>query len=93
MNVIEFSARGLNLLNGQLKIEATFNVVSNTKVGITYNSSSITPDVLMNVFKKNYDLLLRIFNPEGWLNITYVDETLRIGRDDKGNIFVLERTE
>lgn len=25
----------------------------------------------MNVFRQNYDLLLRIFNPEGWLEITY----------------------
>lgn len=36
-------------------------------------------------------LLLSIFNPEGWLDITYVDGTLRCGRDDKGHLFVLER--
>lgn len=78
---------------------------------------------LMNVFRKNYDILLGIFNPEGWLEITYpnfwlivflcfhtcniddnccfliplsyryVDDKMRIGRDDKGNIFVLERFE
>lgn len=90
----------------------------------------------MNVFQKNYDILLGIFNPEGWLEISYpwilsvsvsvilyiyftlvnvkiskrkkkkeavvilwfkivryVDETIRIGRDDKGNIFILERLE
>lgn len=82
----------------------------------------------MNVFRKNYDILLGIFNPEGWLEITYpnfvdcyidcflcfyatnvdddcccffliplsyryVDDNMRIGRDDKGNIFVLERFE
>lgn len=76
----------------------------------------------MNLFRKNYDLLLSIFNPEGWLEITYpifsslifynyinidekcsyfliplshryVDDSMRIGRDDKGNIFVLERSE
>lgn len=28
VNVIEFSARGLRLLNGQLKIEASFKVAS-----------------------------------------------------------------
>lgn len=28
VNVIEFSAKGLNLLNGQLTIEAAFKVVS-----------------------------------------------------------------
>jgi hypothetical protein len=26
---------------------------------------------LMNIFQKNYDMLLDIFNPEGWLEITY----------------------
>ncbi len=39
----------------------------------------------------NYELLLSIFNPEGWLDTTYVDDQHRIGRDDKGNVFVLER--
>ncbi|CAN0877459.1 Fibrillin protein 5 homolog [Linum grandiflorum] len=41
------------------------------RVGITYTGSRITPEQLMNVFQKNYDLLLSIFNPEGWLELTY----------------------
>ncbi|GJN27653.1 hypothetical protein PR202_gb15694 [Eleusine coracana subsp. coracana] len=61
------------------------------RVDIKLESSTITPEQLMNIFQKNYDLLLAIFNPEGWLEITYVDESLRVGRDDKENIFVLER--
>lgn len=92
VNVIEFSARGLSLLNGQLRIEASFKVASKSRVDITYENSSITPEQLMNVFKKNYHILLQIFNPEGWLEITYVDDDLRIGRDDKGNVFILERS-
>lgn len=51
------------------------------------------PDQLQQLFKQNYELLLSIFNPEGWLEITYVDDELRVGRDDKGNIFVLERAQ
>lgn len=51
-----------------------------------------TPEKLQMLFEKNYDLLLSIFNPEGWLDITYLDETHRIGRDDKGNIFYLEKS-
>lgn len=35
--------------------------------------------------------LAQVFNPEGWLDITYVDADMRVGRDDKGNIFVTER--
>jgi hypothetical protein len=54
---------------------------------------SQVPDQLRQLFEKNYELLLSIFNPEGWLDITYVDSQLRIGRDDKGNLFVLERAQ
>ncbi|XP_062225634.1 fibrillin protein 5 homolog isoform X3 [Phragmites australis] len=93
INVIKFSARALKILSGQLTIEASYNVTTKTRVDIKLQSSTITPDQLMNIFQKNYDLLLAIFNPEGWLEITYVDESLRIGRDDKENIFVLERAD
>ncbi|KAL9264763.1 Fibrillin protein 5-like protein [Drosera capensis] len=77
VNVIEFSARGLNMLKGQLTIDARFSVASTS---------------LLKVFKQNYELLISIFNPDGWLEITYLDDTLRIGRDDKDNIFILERS-
>ncbi|XP_057972168.1 fibrillin-5, chloroplastic isoform X2 [Malania oleifera] len=77
VNMIQFYVRGLNLLNGQLTVEASFKIVSKS---------------LMSVFRKNYNLLLSIFNPEGWLEISYVDDEMRIGRDDKGNIFILERS-
>ncbi|KAJ0096704.1 hypothetical protein Patl1_27725 [Pistacia atlantica] len=93
VNVIKFYVRGLNLLNGQLTIEASFKIASKSRVDINYENSMITPDQLMNMFRKNYDILLGIFNPDGWLEITYVDDTMRIGRDDKGNIFILERSE
>lgn len=49
------------------------------------------PAQLQKIFAKNYDMLLAIFNPQGWLEVTYVDATHRIGRDDKGNLFVLAR--
>jgi PAP_fibrillin len=49
------------------------------------------PRQLQQLFEQNFDLLLSIFNPEGWLDITYVDESHRVGRDDKANVFFLER--
>jgi hypothetical protein len=49
------------------------------------------PSQLQQIFKANYELLLSIFNPEGWLDITFVDGDMRVGRDDKGNLFLLER--
>lgn len=61
------------------------------RVDIQFESSRLVPEQLLSLFQKNYDLLLSIFNPEGWLEITYVDDMLRVGRDDKGNIFLVER--
>ncbi|XP_022741181.1 probable plastid-lipid-associated protein 7, chloroplastic [Durio zibethinus] len=93
INVVEFDVRGLSLLNGQLTIEATFKIASKSRVDICYEKSTITPDQLRNVLWRKHDLLLSIFNPEGWLDVSYVDDTMMIGRDDKGNTFVLERSE
>ncbi|GAV62143.1 PAP_fibrillin domain-containing protein [Cephalotus follicularis] len=92
VNVIEFNVKGLNLLKGQLTIEASFKIASKSRVDISYDHSRITPDQLMYMFRNNYDLLLGIFNPEGWLELSYVDGTMRIGRDDKGNVFILEKS-
>nr|GMD56520.1 probable plastid-lipid-associated protein 7, chloroplastic isoform X1 [Ipomoea batatas] len=71
VNVIEFSARGLNFLSGQLRIEASFNIASNSVKPLLFSSLFFFWEQLMNVFRKNYDLLLGIFNPDGWLEITY----------------------
>eukprot|EP00850_Spirogloea_muscicola_P021011 SM000233S07982 [mRNA] locus=s233:204417:206025:+ [translate_table: standard] len=90
-NKVDFYVEGLGLLRGSLTICAKFVVVSPTRVSITFESSSIVPEQLLALFRKNYDLLLSIFNPEGWLDITYVDASTRVGRDDKGNLFLLER--
>ncbi|KAF5727692.1 plastid-lipid-associated protein 7 chloroplastic-like [Tripterygium wilfordii] len=92
VNEIKFSVRGLNLLNGQLTIESSFNIASKS-VKASLLSDYYSHLQLMNLFRRNHELLLKIFNPEGWLEISYVDDTMKIGRDDKGNIFILERTE
>ncbi|KAL3691078.1 hypothetical protein R1sor_004729 [Riccia sorocarpa] len=91
VNKIGFNVAGIGMLNGALTIEATYTVTSPTRVDIKYKTSVIQPKQLFSLFQKNYDMLLSIFNPEGWLEITYVDDTLRIGRDDKGNVFLVER--
>ncbi|XP_078434414.1 plastid-lipid associated protein PAP / fibrillin family protein [Wolffia australiana] len=91
INEISFNARGLKMISGKLTITASFSIATDTRVNIQFDDSEIAPPQLFNLFQKNYDLLLAIFNPEGWLDITFVDETIRVGRDDKGNVFVLER--
>ncbi|KAL9809855.1 putative plastid-lipid-associated protein 7 [Arabidopsis thaliana] len=93
VHVLKFDVRGLNLLDGEFRIVASFKISSKSSVEITYESSTIKPDQLMNIFRKNMDLLLGIFNPEGLFEISYLDEDLQVGRDGKGNVFVLERIE
>ncbi|CAF2119089.1 BnaA03g55880D [Brassica napus] len=93
VHVLKFDVRGLNLHDGEFRIVANFKIISKTSVEITYESSTIMPDQLMNIFKKNMNLLLGIFNPEGLFEISYLDEDLQVGRDGKGNVFVLEKSE
>ena len=50
------------------------------------------PKALEQLFASNYDMLLSIFNPEGWLDITYVVRTHRSGRDDMGHVYYLQRS-
>ncbi|WIA18878.1 hypothetical protein OEZ85_003551 [Tetradesmus obliquus] len=91
LNVVQFSVAGLGMLSGSLTVKASYEVASDDRVSIKFIESTLVPEKLQSLFQANYDLLLSIFNPEGWLDITYVDQDTRIGRDDKGNVFVLAR--
>ncbi|KAJ0260716.1 Fibrillin-5 [Hirschfeldia incana] len=71
VHVLKFDVRGLNLHDGEFRIVANFEIISKTSVEITYESSTIMPDQLMNIFKRNMNLLLGIFNPEGLFEISY----------------------
>ena len=91
VNRVEFNVSGFALLKGCLTITAGFESENASQVNVVFQKAELEPDQLEQLFQKNYDLLLEIFNPEGWLEVTYVDEHLRVGRDDKGHVFVLER--
>jgi hypothetical protein len=91
-NKIYFSVAGLDMLSGSLTIDATYEPVTAKRVAITFERASLVPKALQQLFEQNYDLLLSIFNPEGWLDITYIDEQHRIGRNDKGHVFYLQRS-
>ena len=90
-NVVNFDILLFGKFKGSLTIEAKYKPVSPRRVSITLEKAMLVPQQFQTLFEKNHDLLLSIFNPEGWLDITYVDAKHRIGRDDKGNVFVLER--
>jgi PAP_fibrillin len=91
LNVVHFNVAGLGMFSGSLTVRAAYEVVSDSRVSIRFLESTMVPEQLQSLFQANYALLLSIFNPEGWLDITYVDDDMRVGRDDKGNLFVLQR--
>lgn len=88
---VGFSVSGFGLISGEFRIDAAFSRSSSERVEVEFVDSALKPQQLLKLFEKNYDMLLSIFNPEGYLDITYVDADFRIGRDGRGNIFVLER--
>eukprot|EP00177_Eucheuma_denticulatum_P006910 GFKZ01012572.1.p1 GENE.GFKZ01012572.1~~GFKZ01012572.1.p1 ORF type:complete len:248 (+),score=36.40 GFKZ01012572.1:408-1151(+) len=89
-NVVEFEVMGR--VKGTFTIEAKYQVESGVRVRVTRKGERLEPDKLEMMLGDNVGLLTDIFNPEGWLEITYIGGGLRIGRDGKGRVFVLERT-
>jgi PAP_fibrillin len=79
--------------SGTFKLTAGYETVSSTRVAVTTKSAVLEPQKLEELLGDNIALLSQIFDPTGHLDITYLDDDLRIGRDDKGEIFVLERCE
>lgn len=88
-NVIEF--RILTGGRGTFTIDANYEVVSEHRVAVTRTGAALQPESLDRLLGDNRSLLTQIFDPDGWLDITYVDEAVRIGRDHNGHVFVLEK--
>ncbi|KAK2656350.1 hypothetical protein Ddye_009402 [Dipteronia dyeriana] len=71
MNSTVFGFRGLNFLKGKLIIEASFKIATKSRVDLSYENSMIYPEQAMNMFRKNYDLVLRMYKREAWFEISY----------------------
>ena len=96
---------GLPWLEGLVAVSATFEPVSNRRVNVKFERSILglqrllgyrSPSQLIEEIetgKKFLPLDLDITQREqkGWLDITYLDEDLRIGRGNEGSIFVLSK--
>lgn len=76
---------------GALTVDSEYVSVSDSRVEVKYRECALRPAQLHQLFASQLPLLLSIFNPEGWLDITFLDSGHRVGRDDKGNCFLLER--
>jgi hypothetical protein len=94
-------------LNGIVAIAANFTPTSESRVDVQFNRSLIglqklldysTPDLLINAIETGQKFTaidLPITRQAGrepaWLEITYLDETLRISRGNEGSVFVLTK--
>ncbi len=102
-NIAEIT--GLPMLEGLVSVAATFEPVSETRVSVAFERSIIglqrffsynTPKKFIQQIesgKKFLPLDFKIDRGEqkGWLEITYLDEDMRIGRGNEGNVFVLTK--
>ncbi len=92
--------------NGLVAIVANFTPVSDARVNVRFNRSLISLQSLLKYSDPDrfiaaiaagqkftaIDLKIdRQTNEPAWLDITYLDETLRIGRGNEGNVFVLTK--
>ena len=96
---------GLPLLEGIVSVVANFEPVSEKRVKVKFNRSIVglqrligyrSPDNLIAEIElgKNFtaiDFNIQNREQKGWLDITYLDEDLRIGRGNQGNVFVLTK--
>ncbi|NER03478.1 MAG: fibrillin [Okeania sp. SIO3C4] len=102
-NIAEVS--GLPFLEGIVSVVAQFEAVSEKRVNVKFNRSILglqsligyrSPNKLIAEIESGKKFTAVDFNiqnreQKGWLDITYLDEDLRIGRGNQGNVFVLTR--
>jgi hypothetical protein len=92
--------------NGLVAIVADFTPVNECRVNVRFNRSLIglqglinytDPDRLIDAIENGQkftaiDFKIDRGNKEpAWLEVTYLDDTLRIGRGNEGNVFVLTK--
>lgn len=96
---------GVPLLEGLVSVAAKFEPVSDRRVNVKFERSILglqrflgyaSPDRLIQEIETGKKFLPLDFNidnreQQGWLEITYLDEDLRIGRGNEGNVFVLAK--
>lgn len=97
--------KGLPLLGGLVSVCANFTVVSEKQVKVNFErlvagSQSLLGYQGVNSFvdtlrspKKLFaiDFKIKREDQKGWLETTYLDQDMRIGRGNEGNLFVLRR--
>jgi hypothetical protein len=97
--------RGLPLLEGLVSVCARFEPVSERRVDVKFERSISglqsligyrSPSDFIEQIERGkkfaaLDFGLDSRNQQGWLEITYLDDNLRIGRGNEGSVFVLSK--
>lgn len=96
---------GLPMLEGLVSVAASFDAVSDRRVNVMFERSIVglqrflsytTPAKLIQQIESGKKFLPIDFkidrgDQKGWLETTYLDEDMRIGRGNEGNVFVLTK--
>lgn len=96
---------GVPYLEGLISVEARFEALSEKRVNVFFEKTLIglqrlmrysQPKVWIEKIKAGTQPPAAKINinperPPGWLDITYLDEDLRIGRGNRGSVFVLTK--
>jgi hypothetical protein len=96
---------GLPMLEGLVSVVASFDPVSDSRVNVIFERSIIglqrflsytTPAKLIQQIESGKKFLPIDFKidrgeQQGWLETTYLDRDMRIGRGNEGNVFVLTK--
>ncbi|MEH1942536.1 MAG: PAP/fibrillin family protein [Nostoc sp.] len=97
---------GLPYLEGLVSVAAKFEPVSGRRVQVKFERSIIglqrlieynSPVTFIQQIEAGkkfpaIDFAIKSDRQEGWLDITYIDNDLRIGRGNEGSVFVLSKT-
>lgn len=102
---IAFVKHPLNLVNGYVKVTATFSpaieeneMIPKQKINVNFDKRYLSINNILGIKTPWFDPI-KVFNarnPQGRipsLNITYIDESLRIGRGGDGSLFILSKRE
>jgi hypothetical protein len=96
---------GLPYLEGIVSVGARFEVISEKRVQVKFERSIVglqrligyeSPGDFINQIEAGKKFAAADFNldsqqQQGWLDITYLDSDLRIGRGNEGSVFVLTK--
>ncbi|MGB3651983.1 MAG: PAP/fibrillin family protein [Rivularia sp. (in: cyanobacteria)] len=96
---LAFVKHPLGLVSGSVKVTATFepaNEETNKRINVNFDKRYLSIEKIFGIQTPKLNPIKEVEanNPQGripTLDVTYLDETLRIGRGGDGSLFILKR--